>query len=73
MEKTEAYERGMYDAARDAAPIFRSTRNGILPTIDDPESDDWSDDLRVAYLKGYNIDGQLTLGWNMICVSGTER
>ncbi len=63
MEKTEAYERGVYDAARDKAPIFRSTRNyGILPNSDDPQSDNWSDDKRVAYLKGYNDERDRSQG-----------
>jgi hypothetical protein len=49
-------ERGAYDAARDRAPLFRSTRAyGIVPELEVPA--DWTlDDIQArgeAYLQGY--------------------
>jgi hypothetical protein len=53
MTAQQAYERGKHDAKRDRAPIFRDTRMGIVPTVDDDMSDDWSHDDRFHYLQGY--------------------
>ncbi len=50
-----AYERGVYDASRDRAPLFRSTSaRGIVSTSEDPLSDEWSQIARQAYLDGYD-------------------
>lgn len=50
-----AYRRGYEDAAKGRAPIFRSTTSrGIVAEIDDSQADEWSDDMRQAYLDGYN-------------------
>jgi hypothetical protein len=53
MTAQQAYERGKHDAKRERAPIFRDTRMGIIPTVDDDMSDDWSHDDRFHYLQGY--------------------
>jgi hypothetical protein len=50
----EAYERGRADAAKERAPLFRSTRaHGILANSDDALADDWNKTARRAYLDGY--------------------
>lgn len=49
-----ARDRGKHDAERERAPIFRSTRAfGIIPQVDDPGADDWTEEARAAYLEGY--------------------
>lgn len=53
MPANEAYERGKRDAQRDKPPIFRETRMGIVPTVDDDMSDNWSHEDRFHYLQGY--------------------
>jgi len=50
----QAHERGKSDAKRDKAPIFRETRHGIVPTVDDDMADEWTQDDRFHYLQGYN-------------------
>jgi hypothetical protein len=50
----QAYERGKQDAERDRAPIFRDTRQGIVPTVDDDMADNWSHEDRFHYLQGYD-------------------
>lgn len=58
MTNEEAFNRGFDDCRADRAPIFRSTRaRGIVPAIDDPQADDWSNDLRQSYLTGYDTAG----------------
>jgi hypothetical protein len=53
--ETPAFIRGRYDAQRDRAPIFRSTRAyGIVAEIDDPLADEWDDTARADYLRGYD-------------------
>ena len=54
MTAQQAYERGKHDAKRERAPIFRSTRMGIVATVDDDMSDEWSDEDRFHYLQGYD-------------------
>ena len=55
MTNGEAFERGADDARRDRPRIFRSTRSrGIIPTVDDPQADDWSDEQRYFYCEGYD-------------------
>ena len=56
MNEAEAFKRGQYDARRYRDAIFRSTRRGIVPTIDDPMADDWSEENRQAYLDGYEAE-----------------
>ena len=53
MTAQQAYDRGQRDAQQDKAPIFRSTRHGIVPTVDDDMSDFWSQEDRFHYLQGY--------------------
>lgn len=50
----EAFERGVDDAKRDRSPIFRPVPFGAEPTVDDPQADDWTDEQRLAYLRGYD-------------------
>lgn len=54
MTANEAYERGKRDAKRDKAPIFRSTRHGIVPTIDYDMADEWTQEDRFHYCQGYD-------------------
>lgn len=54
MTAQQAYERGKRDAQHDKAPIFRSTRHGIVPTVDDDMADNWDQEDRFHYLQGYN-------------------
>ena len=54
MTAQEAYERGREDAKRDKAPIFRCTRHGHVPTVDDDMADDWSEEDRFHYVQGYD-------------------
>ena len=56
MTLTEAFERGKNDAARNRPSIFRFTRNCIVPTIDDDMADNWDNEQREMYLRGYNLD-----------------
>jgi hypothetical protein len=54
-DTTRAYMRGRSDAKSYRAPLFRSTRDhGIRSEMDDHMSDMWDDDMRQAYLDGYN-------------------
>ncbi len=54
MTANEAYERGKADAKRDKAPLFRCTRHGHVPTVDDDMADDWSEEDRFHYVQGYD-------------------
>lgn len=54
MTAQQAYERGKHDADKGRAPIFRSTRHGIVPTADDDMSDNWDQEDRFHYLQGYD-------------------
>jgi len=47
-----AFRRGYDDGLHDRAPLFRSTGRGIEPTVDDPQSDEWSQLDRADYLRG---------------------
>lgn len=48
------YRRGIDDARKGRSPLFRRTRNGIIPTVDDPQADDWEEEKKEAYLLGYD-------------------
>jgi hypothetical protein len=59
-QEYRAYRRGIDDSRRNRAPIFRSTRTfGIIPTIDDPQSEEWTVEQAKAYLEGYNYGESL--------------
>jgi hypothetical protein len=49
----EAVKRGREDASKDYPPIFRYTSRGIEANGDDDAADDWTSEVRKAYLEGY--------------------
>lgn len=51
--EVRAYRRGYEDAAKGKGALFRKVAHRILATIDDDMSDNWDDDMRQAYLDGY--------------------
>lgn len=53
-QDVRAYRRGYEMAAKGQAPIFRKVGDRILSELDSDMSDDWDDDMRQAYLDGYN-------------------
>lgn len=53
--QNDAYKRGYQDAKKGRMPLFRTTRNGIIPTVDDDMSDNWDNDARASYLNGYEL------------------
>lgn len=48
---SNAFQRGMQDAMKGRAPIFR---DNLQPSSDDPMADDWSEDDRREYRRGYD-------------------
>lgn len=56
MTKEEAFKRGLRDASKGKGPLFRVCRKtmSLVSTIDDPMSDEWDDEVRVAYMCGYD-------------------
>lgn len=54
MTTSEAFKRGVRDAARGRSPLFRSTKaRGIVADVDDQMADEWDEEARRAYLRGY--------------------
>jgi hypothetical protein len=48
------FQRGVRDYTRSKAPIFRQTATSIVAQLDDDMSDEWDQQARADYLKGYN-------------------
>jgi hypothetical protein len=53
-QDVRAYRRGYEMAAKGKAPIFRKVGDRIESELDSDMSADWDDDMRQAYLDGYN-------------------
>ena len=54
MNQAEARARGVYDAQRNKPPIFRQVGKRLEATIDDDMADEWDQEVRQAYLDGYD-------------------
>jgi hypothetical protein len=50
----EAWKRGAYDARKERAPIFRRVRGECIATSDnDHGTENWTPEMRAAYIAGY--------------------